>query len=186
MAKSKKNVITHGLSGKVGDLVVFTQRFGKTVLGKLPNRSDKSTPEQQAARDKFKLAAKYAAACIQDPVLKALYAERAGGGVTPFNLALADFCVPPVMGEINSTHYSGAIGNTIKVQATDDTKVTEVRVSILTANGTLIEEGAALAETGSENWLYTATVVNATLAGSKIVAIAKDLPGNSTRTEKTL
>jgi len=30
MAESKNNIITHGLSGKIGDLTVFSQRDGKT------------------------------------------------------------------------------------------------------------------------------------------------------------
>ena len=34
MAKQTNNVITHGLSGKVGDLLVFRQRAGKTVIAK--------------------------------------------------------------------------------------------------------------------------------------------------------
>ena len=36
MAKQSNNVVTHGLSGKVGDLLVFSQRAGKTVVGKAP------------------------------------------------------------------------------------------------------------------------------------------------------
>ena len=36
MAKQTNNVVTHGLSGKVGDLLVFRQRAGKTVVGKAP------------------------------------------------------------------------------------------------------------------------------------------------------
>ncbi len=31
MAQSKNNIITHGLSGKVGDIIVFSQRGGKTI-----------------------------------------------------------------------------------------------------------------------------------------------------------
>ncbi|SDF09761.1 hypothetical protein SAMN05421825_1031 [Epilithonimonas hungarica] len=32
MAESKNNIITHGLSGKVGDLIVFRQRSGDTIV----------------------------------------------------------------------------------------------------------------------------------------------------------
>ena len=37
MAKSNNNVITHGLSGKVGDIIVFSQRGGKTIISKAPS-----------------------------------------------------------------------------------------------------------------------------------------------------
>jgi len=36
MAESKNNIITHGLSGKVGDLIVFSQRNGKTIVSRAP------------------------------------------------------------------------------------------------------------------------------------------------------
>ena len=38
MAESKKNIITHGMSGKVGDIIVFSQRHGKTIVSKAPTR----------------------------------------------------------------------------------------------------------------------------------------------------
>ena len=34
MAKSVNNIITHGLSGKIGDLLVFKQVDGKTIVSK--------------------------------------------------------------------------------------------------------------------------------------------------------
>jgi hypothetical protein len=32
MAKQTGNVVTHGLSGKIGDLLVFRRKDGKTIL----------------------------------------------------------------------------------------------------------------------------------------------------------
>ena len=37
MVESKNNVITYGLSGKVGDLIVFRNRGGKTFVSSKPN-----------------------------------------------------------------------------------------------------------------------------------------------------
>ncbi|CEN46452.1 hypothetical protein CCAN2_1710034 [Capnocytophaga canimorsus] len=31
MTQSKNNIVTHGLSGKVGGVLVFSQRNGKTI-----------------------------------------------------------------------------------------------------------------------------------------------------------
>jgi len=36
MAQSKNNIITHGLSGKVGDLIVFRSWNGKTIVASKP------------------------------------------------------------------------------------------------------------------------------------------------------
>ena len=186
MASSKHNVITHGLSGKVGDLVVFRQRHGKTILGKIPFNAGKPSLNQQVVREKFLKAVSYAKASLQDPTIKALYVEKAGNGVTPFNLAIADFFTAPVIVEIITSAYTGAAGSKIEVHATDDTKVTEVKVSIIAADGSAIEEGPALQDIDNGHWFYTATALNAPLADSKITAVAKDLPGNSTPAEKLL
>jgi hypothetical protein len=51
-------------------------------------------------------------------------------------------------------------------------------VEIYAANGTLLEEGKAVKENNGLDWCYTATQLNGTLAGTKIIAIATDVPGN--------
>jgi len=47
MAESKNNIITHGLSGKVGDLIVFSQRNGKTFVSKAPRKKTKEDTKNQ-------------------------------------------------------------------------------------------------------------------------------------------
>jgi hypothetical protein len=39
MAKQKGNVVTFGLSGKAGDLIIFRQRDGQTIVAKVPHVS---------------------------------------------------------------------------------------------------------------------------------------------------
>lgn len=39
IAESKNNIMKHGLSGTVGNLVVFRQRAGKTVVANMPKES---------------------------------------------------------------------------------------------------------------------------------------------------
>lgn len=186
MARVNYNVVTHGVSGKVGDLVVFIQRHGKTFLGKIPARSRLVTDDQLAVREKFKKAAKYAKACIQNPVTNALYAEKADGGKTSFNMAFADFFIPPVVTAIDSSNYTGTVGSSISVQATDDTRVKGVKISIMAASNSLVEEGEAIHDSDQDLWVYSATVLNASLAGTKIIAVAIDLPGNTGSAEKLL
>jgi hypothetical protein len=183
MARSNYNVITYGLSGKVGDLVLFKQWFGKTIMSKIPVRTAAFTTGQLAIQEKFKQAARYAKNAIKEAATKALYLLKAGGGVQPFNLALADYFSAPEIDQVITNSYSGAVGSLIEVQATDDTKVTEVNVSIRAANGTLIEQGPATLDETTGRWNYT-TVTNASAAGGKIIVTAKDLPGNTTTVEK--
>ena len=62
----------------------------------------------------------------------------------------------------------------------------EFRVEIYAANGTLLEAGTAEQPTNGIDWTYTATQANNPLAGSKIKAIATDVPGNEGALEVTL
>jgi hypothetical protein len=61
----------------------------------------------------------------------------------------------------------------------DDFRVTGVQVEIQAANGTLLEKGNAVQQVNGVDWTYTATQANNLLTGSKINAIATDVPGNT-------
>jgi hypothetical protein len=189
MARSKNNVVMHGASGIVGDLLMFSQRYGKTYFGKIPDRSGELSERQQSARERFLAAIRFAKGAMANPEVKKLYEPRAEGDNRPFNLAVADFLKPPVIGDIISDSYTGAVGSLLNLLVTDDTVVKTVEVTNTAANGTLIEQGVALqdqAEVNSPIWIYTATAVNNPVAGSKVTVVAKDLPGNTVTKEKVL
>ena len=179
MAKLNYNVVMHGVSGRVGDLLTFIQRNGKTYIGKIRAKSDGTVSDKQlAVREKFLAASRYAKGALNDPQKLALYKEKAEAGVTPFNVALRDFIsVPEIIG-FDTTLYTGAIGGIIKIVATDDTQVTEVKVRITSAAGVMLEEGLAALNTETQTFDYAATVANGVRDGSKIRAFAKDIPGN--------
>jgi hypothetical protein len=182
----KDNYVTSGASGNVGTLWSFRQRAGKTVLAKQRGISTKPPNEKGLAlRARFKTSLAYAREAMKDPVVKAAYAAAAPRGVSPFNVAVGDAASSPVVSLIDSSSYHGAVGETLMIEATDNFKVTGVVVTIDNAAGALIETGNAVLQE-NRNWLYTATVANATLAGSKITATATDLPGNSASLEITL
>lgn len=188
MAKSKNNVVTHGLSGKVGDMLVFRQRAGQTLVGKIPVRSTVApTDKQIMVKEKFQEGAIYAKAAIADPVTKAFYDSVAAKGQTAYNMALADYCVAPEIKSIDVSAYTGAIGDKIEVKATDNFMVKSVKLRILKLDGTLIENGEAVQdEANSIKWVYTATTVHAEITGSKVVAQAIDQPGNVTEKEQVI
>jgi hypothetical protein len=73
------------------------------------------------------------------------------------------------------------------IAAVNDFRVAEVNVHIQTAASVLVEEGAAILNPINRNpWTYTAVQNNAALAGSVILATAKDLPGNTGSLEITV
>ena len=184
MAQVKYNVVTHGFTGKVGDLIIFRQRNGKTIVCKLPAATSRKSVRQLAVQEKFQQAVGYASSALNDPAVKALYEQNVRMGVSPYNLAIADFFKAPTIHELKMDGYDGAVGDRIGIAATDDTKVTEVSISIYAVDGTLIEEGTATLE--DDQWFYTARMLNPTPTGSRIVAKAKDLPGNITTMEKVI
>jgi hypothetical protein len=47
MAKQSGNVVTFGLSGKVGDLLIFRQVDGKTVVSKVPEQPKTRRPKSK-------------------------------------------------------------------------------------------------------------------------------------------
>ena len=175
----KDNYVTSGASGNVGTLWSFRQRAGKTVLAKVRGANSKPpSAKGLAIQDRFKKALAYARSAMKDPDMKAAYAAAAPRGVSAFNFALGDAAGSPVVNKIDSTNYHGAVGDKLVIDATDNFKVTGVVVTIDSAAGALIESGNAVLD-DNKNWIYTATVANAAIAGSKITAVASDVPLNT-------
>lgn len=185
MAKSVNNIITHGLSGKIGDILVFKQVNGKTIVSKIPTKSNKETDKQKAHRQKFQEAIIYAKASLQDDDLKQEYeAEAKDKGLKPNNIAVADFLKAPKIEEVNLSAYTGKKGDIIKIKALDDFKVKAVSVKIENADGSLVEEGNATEQ--GLYWVYTATANNTDLSGDKITIKATDNPDNLTEKQEVL
>ncbi|AYN01043.1 hypothetical protein [Chryseobacterium sp. 3008163] len=187
MAESKNNIVTHGLSGKVGDLLVFSQRNGKTIVSKAPKeRTGELSDKQKAHKLKFQKAVLYAKSALADPVKNQMYGIKSdsSSGITTYNVAVADLLNAPDIEEIDLSNYSGNPGDLIKITATDDFQVISVTVKIENADGILVEEGNAV-DNGAE-WIYTATASNSDLAGDKITVHATDNPANITELTQNL
>jgi len=181
MAKSSNNVITHGLSGTVGGMLVFRQQGNKTIVAKRPSKRTTALKESEMqVQERFKAAASYAKVAIKDPVLKELYQAAAKPGQTAYNVAFADYFSAPVVKEISSSLYTGAVDSKIQIQVIEDFKVASVKVEIFGADQTLLESGDAVSAGNDLDWSYKATLENADLEGTKITVSAKDLAGNIT------
>ncbi|MDR3245359.1 MAG: hypothetical protein LBT50_02885 [Prevotellaceae bacterium] len=184
MAKQEGNVVTHGLRGKVGDLLVFRQLNGKTVISKVPQPSKKVSAKQKAHRKHFQRAVMYSSVVVADPDQKAMYEAAAKKGQTARNVAVADMLNAPDIENVDLSGYNGQIGDVIRIEATDDFAVKEVKVIITNADGTLVEEGAA--QPDGMSWVYTATQTNDDLNGDKIEILASDIPGNIAKESQDL
>lgn len=185
MGRSRNNIATEGLSGRI-DQFVYRQWFGKTIVGKKPRHSDVVSAAQLNIRLTFKDAVIYAKAALTDIATKLAYKRKAKPGQTAFNMALADFFKLPEIRDIDTGNYNSQQGSSIKIAATDDFKVTAVQVKIEKLNGTLVEEGSATALPDGLHWLYNASVLNGTVTGNIITVTATDMPGHSIVKQKTV
>lgn len=187
MAEVKNNIVTQGVSGMLGDMIVFRQVNGKTIMAVKPKQSDKKSEKQLARQEHFQSAVIYGKSSAANPALKAEY----GSGVneklnSPYMVAVADFLNAPSIQEVNLKEYTGNVGDRITIRVTDDFKVAEVKVAIHNPDGTLVEEGNAVQALAGFDWTYTATVKNVSLDGDRITITAYDMPGNETTEEKSL
>ena len=141
MAENRNNILTHGMSGKIANQLVFKQYGDRTIVSKVPDMSRvKRSPKQTAANNKFREATIYARAQMTDPVAKAAYKAKATGMQRPYNVAIADFYSAP---EIKNVDIPGHFKGKLTVHAIDDFSVVRVKVEIYTPDGALLEEGEA-------------------------------------------
>jgi hypothetical protein len=191
MAHSNNSLTTGKLSGTLGKELVFREWEGKTVVAKAPGkRKGDPTAKQAETQQKFLIASRYARSVIksQDKSMATAYAAVLKPRQNVYSRAVEDYMSPPVVDNINTRNYKGAVGDKIAVLAIDDFRVVSVRVEIYAASGVLLEAGNAEPSMDGfdVDWTYTATQANNLLAGSKIKAIATDVPRNEGMLEVSL
>lgn len=180
MAHVKNNDLTEGISGRVGNKLVFRQLGNRTIISKKARVSTVRTEKQEAHRQRFQQAARYAKAKMMDPVIKAEYELIARGkeNTTPFAVAVGDYLKLPTVDKINYASYKGNVGDVISIQVNDNIKVTAVTVTLTAPDGTTIETGHATLTKGDVDWIYKAQSPNASVAGTIIKVVATDRPAH--------
>ncbi|WP_321308122.1 hypothetical protein [Marinifilum fragile] len=188
MAIVKKNLVTTGLSGKLGKDLVFRQNGGQTILSSAPRRSGESTSGQIAQQDRFKKATQFAKVQMKIPDVKEEYKQIAKekGFPSAYNMAVADYFHSPEIGDLNVSNYHGEVGDKLEIIAFDNFKVEHVEIEIYHNDGSLVEKGLASKNGSDFEWEYAATVANTEYTGDKIVVKAFDYPGNETDKEFVL
>lgn len=107
-------------------------------------------------------------------------------GTSALQAATFDFFTPPEICDIDLEDYHGEPGDSIRVVAKDDLKVTRVGVLITDGGNRLVEMGQAR-PAGTGHWVYTAA--RRVRGGSvRVIVDAADLPGHLTegRAEKSV
>jgi len=184
MAIVKGNLAIEGLSGLLGDQLIFKRdRAGRTIVSRKPNFENRVfSANQKKHQNRFQEAAAYAkAAAKTEPI----YAELAAGTAkSAYNVAVGDWFNPPEVGEIDVRGYTGQAGEIIRAKVTDDVRVTQVKVVISTGDGVIVERGEMRLEQGL--WYSYTTTANCPVELAKIEVIGLDLPGHEGTAEATL
>lgn len=91
MAISKDNIVTHSLSGKVGN-VIFKNYDDKTVISKYPDMSKvKKSAKQLENQDLFSDAHHYAKSIIADPAKKLAFIKTIPKGKMVYHAAVSKY-----------------------------------------------------------------------------------------------
>ena len=182
MAKVRDGSIVAGkLRGMVGDELVFRRRKGETIVTARPefDANREWSPAQTAQHELFRQGAIYAQKKMADPDEKAAYTAAAEGTTgTAFSAAVQDFLNLPEVEDVDLKTYTGAVGSTIEVTATDDMAVVNLHVRSEQLDGTLVEEGEVVQVAHSPAWVYTATKANPATE-CKVTVTAADKPGHT-------
>jgi hypothetical protein len=175
MAKISFSKILEDVRGKIGKLVVRHRPDGTTILSGAPTyEKNRGTPRQKAHWQKVSDAAHDAKELAKThPIYARLAAEPQAKGkwLSAYNFAFADCMKPPVIHRIERRE------GCIRVQASDNIGVTQVKVYILNESGKSLEHGDATRAEG-DWWEYASHT-----PGRQILAKAFDLPGNCTELE---
>jgi hypothetical protein len=130
---------------------------------------------QMSHQSAFREASAYARSSKTQPV----YVERAKAmNSIPYNVAISDWFGKPEVLEIDVREWSGLAGQQIRVRAEDNVHVASVQIGIEDHDGRRFEEGEALQADGLW-WTYTTTSTVPQAAPCRVIAVARDLPGNT-------
>jgi hypothetical protein len=158
-------------------------------LGSRPVASLVLSEKQQAQRDRFSQASRFAKSILVVPEAHAEYKLLASKNefLTPYSAAVSDSLTNPEVTQIDVSAYAGKVGDKIAIRTADEYKFIAVSISILKADGSVLESGNAASTIATRlEWDYAAQQNVAALAGMKIVVKVQDRPGHEITAEKVL
>jgi hypothetical protein len=157
-----------------------------TQFSKRPRKRDTLSPKVLAQQSTFKQAATYAKTKLLYPNIKADYEARAqqAGLKSAYVAAVTDFLKAPSITQIDTDYYKGVVGDVIWIIVLDDFKIQKMTVTLQRPDGSVIETGNPVLDTGK--WKYVVTQANAAVPGTKVSVSVTDLPGKQATLDKVL
>jgi hypothetical protein len=103
MAIVTTNPIVNGLSGMLGQTLVFKILRGKTIVASRPRPAKTQSEQQRQNRSKFRQAATWAKTMLHDPQQKTYYQQQAKKLKLPnaYTAAITDYMRKPQLKEIS-------------------------------------------------------------------------------------
>lgn len=102
MAIVTTNLLVNGLSGMLGQSLVFKNLHGKTIVTSRPRPPKTQSEQQRQNRSKFRQASAWAKTTLLDPQQKVYYLQKAKKLKLPnaYTAAIADYMRKPQLKEI--------------------------------------------------------------------------------------
>ena len=111
MAFVNTNPLVNGLSGMLGNTLVFKNYYGKTIVASRPRLPKKQSESQKANRSKFRDASLWARSELRNPARKTYYQQKAKQLKLPnaYTAAITDYMRNPTVTKVttlNKTMYT--------------------------------------------------------------------------------
>lgn len=151
MAIIKDNILTEGLSGMLGDVIVFRQLGGKTIVAKKPRRPSTESAHQRENRLRFRAASAFAKYMLKDPDKKAYYVAKAYKLKLPnaYTAALTDYMRKPAITAVKCKDVSH--GRMTITAGKSGFPLASVTVTLMSAQGKPMAVGTAVLKDRRKN-----------------------------------
>lgn len=180
MSKIKNNPLLKGLSGMLGDVIVFRESRGQMLMANRPKKPAVPSDHQLLTKNKFLEATAYAKGQMLNEESKAEYQSAVNDKTnSAYAVALTDYLKGPKILSVNIDGYNGMAEAKIHIRAIDNFRVQSVRVEIRDSQDMIIEQGEAVNDpVNSIFWFYTAQQNIDIVPGMKVIVFVRDRPGN--------
>jgi hypothetical protein len=183
MAIIKDNKIMRGVSGKFGDVVVYRQLRGKTIMANKPSKPTTQSELQRENRRRFAKASAFAKHVLQDPQKKEYYLQKARKLKLPnaYTAAITDYMRKPMVMSVKCRGNAGE--NVMIIAAKKGFSLSSVTVSLVNRDGVSIATSNAM-PTDRQRHEWKARLAagpgiwNDTTEGGRIIVMAIDHAGN--------
>jgi hypothetical protein len=175
------------ISAVLSNDVVVRKVRNQTVISTITIPRKSTSTRKQQANKRFAKANQWAKMILTQPGMMELYSKGVNSKLSnAHTVAVVDFLNAPEIHYISLKQHTGAVGDKIRIKATDDFHVTTVDVTIIGKNGKQLEKGPAIRyKRKPAMWIYTLTVANPDISGTIVEVTARDRPGNTVVNKET-